>query len=55
MHRKSSRLRAIPTDRLAGILPTLRRTYNDFCYNLLETNCLSALDGTPLAPYSACA
>ena len=50
MHRKCSRLRALPTDRLAGILPAPAPTYNAFCYNLLESNCLSTLDGAPSTP-----
>ena len=50
MHRKCSSTKAAPTDRLAGILPTLARTYNVFCYNLLELNCLSGLDGNPGPP-----
>jgi len=50
MHRKCSRLGAVPTDRLAGILPAPAPTYNAFCYNLLEPNCLSALDAAPGTP-----
>jgi glycosyltransferase 2 family protein len=50
MHRKCSRLRGLPTDRLAGILPAPAPSYNAFCYNLLESNCLSPLDGAPSAP-----
>jgi uncharacterized protein (TIRG00374 family) len=50
MHRKCSRLRGLPTDRLAGILPAPAPTYNAFCYNLLESNCLSMLDGAPGTP-----
>jgi len=42
--------RAVPTDRLAGILPAPAPTYNAFCYNLLEANCLSPLDATRRAP-----
>jgi glycosyltransferase 2 family protein len=50
MHRKCSRLGAVPTDRLAGILPAPAPTYNAFCYNLLEPNCLSPLDAAPSTP-----
>src|SRR5713101_542653 len=50
MHRKCSRLGAVPTDRLAGILPAPAPTYNVFCYNPLELSCLSSLDATPRAP-----
>jgi glycosyltransferase 2 family protein len=50
MHRKCSRLWAVPTDRLAGILPAPGPTYNSFSCNLLEPNCGSRLDATPRAP-----
>jgi len=50
MHRKCSRLRAVSTDRLAGILPAPGSTYNSFYYNLLEPHCRSSLDATPRAP-----
>jgi uncharacterized protein (TIRG00374 family) len=50
MHRKCSRLGAVPTDRLAGILPAPAPTYNAFRYNLLEPNCLYQLDAAPGTP-----
>jgi len=50
MHRKCSRLGAVPTDRLAGILPAPVPTYNSFYYNLLEPNRFTALDAAPGTP-----
>src|SRR5215831_10714028 len=44
------RARAAPTDRLAGILTSPARSYNAFRHNLLELNCLPALDGVPARP-----
>src|SRR5437879_732593 len=54
MHRKCSRLRAVPTDRLAGILPAPSSTYNSFYYNLLEPLGRPRLTSPRLPPYSAC-
>src|ERR1700758_1296593 len=47
MHRKCSRLWAVPTDRLAGILPAPTLTYNSFHTNLLEPNGRTLLDAIP--------
>src|SRR5579859_7177341 len=54
MHRKCSRLGAVPTDRLAVILPAPAPTYNSFYSNLLEPNTRASLDAIPGTPYSAC-
>src|SRR5271166_4019675 len=50
MHRKCSLPLGIPTDHLAGILPTLPRTYNSFACKALELKWPAALDATPAVP-----